>query len=65
MKYGKAFIACRKHRIDLNVLFEHNPTSFMENVSSFVEQIDEVDFLNLFITNIGYNLTTSVIPHIH
>ncbi|KLO09706.1 IkappaB kinase complex, IKAP component [Schizopora paradoxa] len=53
MKYRKAFIACRKHRIDLNVLFAHNPTSFMGNVASFVEQIEDVDFLNLFLTNIG------------
>ncbi|EJD08171.1 IkappaB kinase complex, IKAP component [Fomitiporia mediterranea MF3/22] len=51
--YRKAFLACRKHRIDLSILVEHDPTAFLENVSSFVEQIDDVDYLNLFLTGLG------------
>ncbi|KDQ56269.1 hypothetical protein JAAARDRAFT_36447 [Jaapia argillacea MUCL 33604] len=51
--YRKAFLACRKHRIDLNVLVEHDQESFMVNLESFVEQIDDVEYMNLFLTSIG------------
>src|SRR4051794_38325041 len=52
--YRKAVFACRKHRIDLNVLVENNQEEFLERISSFVEQIHEVDHVNLFLTNIGF-----------
>ncbi|KAG6809392.1 hypothetical protein H0H92_000447 [Tricholoma furcatifolium] len=51
--YRKAFFACRKNRIDLNVLVEHNEAKFLERISSFVEQIHEVDHINLFLSNLG------------
>ncbi|KAG6918878.1 hypothetical protein DXG01_010942 [Tephrocybe rancida] len=51
--YRKAFFACRKHRIDLNVLVDHNEARFLEHISSFVEQIHEVDHINLFLTGLG------------
>ncbi|KNZ72380.1 Elongator complex protein 1 [Termitomyces sp. J132] len=51
--YRKAFFACRKHRIDLNVLVEHDEVKFLERISSFVEQIHEVDHINLFLSNLG------------
>ncbi|KAH9910699.1 IkappaB kinase complex IKAP component [Amylocystis lapponica] len=51
--YGKAFLACRKHRIDLNVLVEHNRQVFMDKLPTFVEQVDDVDYINLFLTSIG------------
>lgn len=51
--YAKAFLACRKHRIDLNVFLEHNRDVFMGQLASFVEQVKDVDYINLFLTNIG------------
>ncbi|KAF8058697.1 pol II transcription elongation factor [Lyophyllum atratum] len=51
--YRKAFFACRKHRIDLNVLVDHDQAKFLERISSFVEQIHEVDHINLFLTGLG------------
>ncbi|KAF9432452.1 hypothetical protein BGZ76_010790 [Entomortierella beljakovae] len=48
--YKTAFLTCRKHRIDLNLLYDHNPKAFMENVAEFVKQIKEVDHLNLFLS---------------
>ncbi|KAE9404784.1 IKI3-domain-containing protein [Gymnopus androsaceus JB14] len=53
-EYRKAFFACRKHRIDLNFLIEHNETAFLEGLSSFVEQVHEVVHLNLFLTTLGF-----------
>ncbi|KAF9584994.1 hypothetical protein BGW38_004344 [Lunasporangiospora selenospora] len=48
--FRTAFLTCRKHRIDLNILYDHNPKVFMDNVGLFVEQIKEVDYLNLFLS---------------
>lgn len=56
--YRKAFLACRKHRIDLNIVVDHDPATFMERLPSFVDQIDDVDHLNLFLTSLGH-----AIPH--
>ena len=52
--YAKAFTACRKHRIDLNVFVEHNREAFIKAIPSFVEQVSDVDYINLFLTSLGY-----------
>ena len=46
-------MTCRKHRIDLNVIVDRDPKLFTERLSSFVEQVHEVDYLNLFLTDLG------------
>ncbi|KAJ7750119.1 pol II transcription elongation factor [Mycena maculata] len=51
--YRKAFLSCRKHRIDLNALVEHDHTAFLKNLPLFVEQVHEVDHINLFLTGVG------------
>ncbi|KAF9363866.1 hypothetical protein BGX34_003149 [Mortierella sp. NVP85] len=48
--FRTAFVTCRKHRIDLNILYDHDPKVFMENVAEFVKQVKEVDHLNLFLS---------------
>lgn len=52
--YRKAFLACRKHRIDLNVLVDRDPKLFGERLPSFVEQVSDVDYINLFLTNLAF-----------
>jgi elongator complex protein 1 len=52
--YRKAFLACRKHRMDLNLIVEHDGPAFLGALSTFVEQVEEVDYINLFLSNIGY-----------
>lgn len=51
--YRKAFFACRKHRIDLDVIVDHSPETLLARIPAFVDQIPEVDHLNLFIASIG------------
>ncbi|KAF9164239.1 hypothetical protein DFQ26_001667 [Actinomortierella ambigua] len=48
--FRTALVTCRKHRIDLNLLYDHNPQQFMENVGEFVRQVKDVDYLNLFLS---------------
>lgn len=52
--YSKAFSACRRHRVDLNVFVEHNKDAFMSRLPQFLEQVNDVDYINLFLTSIGY-----------
>ena len=51
--YRAAFHECRKHRIDLNILALHNEAIFLKRLASFVDQVDDVDHINLFLTNVG------------
>ena len=38
----------------MNVVVDHNPEKFMQDIPSFVDQIPEVDHLNLVLTLVGY-----------
>ncbi|SMN22672.1 similar to Saccharomyces cerevisiae YLR384C IKI3 Subunit of Elongator complex, which is required for modification of wobble nucleosides in tRNA [Maudiozyma saulgeensis] len=49
-KYKDAFIQCRTHRIHLDILYDYAPEVFLENLDLFVQQIDNVDYLNLFVS---------------
>ncbi|KAG1812305.1 pol II transcription elongation factor [Suillus variegatus] len=51
--WRKAFMACRKHRIDFSIIVEHNQDVFMAGIPAFVEQIEDVDYINLFLTSVG------------
>ena len=50
--YRKAFVTCRKHRLDLNIIHDLDPRKFMANLESFIDQIPEMDYLNLFISSL-------------
>lgn len=53
LDYAKAFSACRRHRVDLNVLVDHDCEAFMKNLLTFIEQVKDVDYINLFLTSLG------------
>lgn len=48
--YKQAFLACRVHRIDLDILYDYDPTLFLDNLESFVKQIEKVEYLDLFVS---------------
>ena len=62
--YSKAFTACRKHRVDLNVFVEHDREAFIKRIPSFVEQVSDVDYINLFLTSLGYVARPAYTMHI-
>lgn len=53
-RYKKAFLACRNQRVDMNILHDHAPQQFMENVTLFVEQVKKVEHIDLFLSNLRY-----------
>lgn len=48
--YLKAFIACRTHRIDLDILYDYDREAFENNAELFVQQINRIDYLDLFVS---------------
>ncbi|CAK9441233.1 uncharacterized protein LODBEIA_P51020 [Lodderomyces beijingensis] len=48
--YKDAFIACRTHKIDLDLLHDYNPELFFNNIELFVDQIARVDYMDLFVS---------------
>lgn len=36
----------------MNLLYDHNPQAFLTNVRSFVQQIDNINHINLFLTDL-------------
>ncbi|XP_058824960.1 elongator complex protein 1 [Topomyia yanbarensis] len=52
LEYHKAFDILRKERINLNLIVDHNPQLFLSNLERFLEEITNVNWLNLFITDL-------------
>lgn len=50
LDYKSALSLCRKHRIDMNLLFDFDANLFMQNLEAFVTQVQDVDRINLFIS---------------
>uniref|UniRef100_A0A182MPI0 Elongator complex protein 1 n=1 Tax=Anopheles culicifacies TaxID=139723 RepID=A0A182MPI0_9DIPT len=54
LEYYEAFDIMRKERIDLNLLVDHDPSRFLEHLTShFLVQITNVHWLNLFISDLA------------
>ncbi|XP_041513450.1 elongator complex protein 1 [Microtus oregoni] len=52
LMFKEAFECMRKLRINLNLIHDHNPEVFLGNVEAFIKQIDSVNHINLFLTEL-------------
>ncbi|XP_034357990.1 elongator complex protein 1 [Arvicanthis niloticus] len=52
LMFKEAFECMRKLRINLNLIHDHNPKVFLENVETFIKQIDSANHINLFLTEL-------------
>lgn len=50
LNYREALLACRTHRIDLDLLHDYDPQQFYDNAELFVKQVERVDYLDLFVS---------------
>ena len=50
--YKAAFLACRKQRIDMNILHDYDPRKFFDLVSSFIEQLHKLEHIDLFLSSL-------------
>ncbi|KAL2759381.1 hypothetical protein ACRALDRAFT_2023588 [Sodiomyces alcalophilus JCM 7366] len=50
--YGRAFSYCRAQRVDMNILYDHRPNQFLANVGLFLDQIQDVAYIDLFLSSL-------------
>ncbi|KAK6499216.1 hypothetical protein TWF506_003844 [Arthrobotrys conoides] len=50
--YKSAFSYCRMHRVDFNLLHDHNPEQFMSSIDIFLDQVDSVQYIDLFLSQL-------------
>jgi elongator complex protein 1 len=50
--YGSAFLTCRTQRVDMNILYDHRPEQFLENVGLFLEQVKDPANIDLFLSTL-------------
>ena len=53
-RYKRAFLACRSQRVDMNILHDHHPSGFLANIRLFLDQIDKVEHIDLFLSQLRY-----------
>uniref|UniRef100_A0A673YY13 Elongator acetyltransferase complex subunit 1 n=1 Tax=Salmo trutta TaxID=8032 RepID=A0A673YY13_SALTR len=58
-KFREAFECMRKLRINLNLIYDHNPKVFLESVETFLRQLDSINHINLFLTELKEEDTTT------
>lgn len=52
MDYKAAFLACRQHRVDMNIIYDHMPTQFIENVPEVIRQLGKAEFIDLLVSQL-------------
>ncbi|KAF7543377.1 hypothetical protein G7046_g10013 [Stylonectria norvegica] len=50
--YTRAFSYCRTQRVDMNILYDHQPDQFLANVGLFLDQIKKVSYIDLFLSSL-------------
>jgi len=50
--FRSAFLTCRTHRIDMNILHTHDPDLFMASIPLFIQQLQEVEYIDLFLSSL-------------
>ena len=50
--YEKAFLLCRKNKINLNLIYDIDPELFMNNLDKFLNEVKKEDYLNLFLNSL-------------
>ncbi|XP_067886712.1 elongator complex protein 1 isoform X2 [Heterodontus francisci] len=66
LKFKEAFECMRKLRINLNLIHDHNPKVFLENLENFVKQINSINYINLFLTELKEeDVTKTMYPYLH
>ncbi|XP_022615708.1 elongator complex protein 1 [Seriola dumerili] len=59
LRFREAFECMRKLRINLNLIYDHNPKVFLENIETFITQLNSINHINLFLTELKEEDTTS------
>ncbi|XP_028272496.1 elongator complex protein 1 isoform X2 [Parambassis ranga] len=58
LRFREAFECMRKLRINLNLIYDHNPKVFLESIETFITQLNSINNINLFLTELKEEDTT-------
>ncbi|KAK5864320.1 hypothetical protein PBY51_015572 [Eleginops maclovinus] len=58
LRFKDAFECMKKLRINMNLIYDHNPKVFLENIQTFITQLNSVSHINLFLTELKEEDTT-------
>ncbi|KAL8366022.1 hypothetical protein RB595_004687 [Gaeumannomyces hyphopodioides] len=50
--YSRAFAYCRTQRVDMNILYDHQPEQFLSHVGLFLEQLGDTSYIDLFLSSL-------------
>lgn len=53
-KYKKAFLACRNHRVDMNILHDYDAEAFITDAELFIDQVSKSEYIDLFLSQLRY-----------
>jgi elongator complex protein 1 len=53
-KYNLAYLTCRSHMVDMNILHDYFPAQFMANIELFVKQVKRVDYIDEFLSRLKF-----------
>ncbi|KLJ10002.1 elongator complex protein 1 [Blastomyces silverae] len=51
-KYRAAYLACRSHMVDMNILHDYSPPQFMANVPLFIDQVKKIEYIDEFLSRL-------------
>lgn len=50
--YAGAFAYCRTQRVDMNLLCDYKLGQFLANVSLFLDQLQDISYIDLFLSSL-------------
>ncbi|KER22921.1 hypothetical protein T265_14754, partial [Opisthorchis viverrini] len=50
--YTEALLLMRRHRVNMNLLHDHNPSTFRKNIGILLQQVEDPELLTLFISDL-------------
>lgn len=60
-EYAKCYDILRRERINLNLIVDHNPDKFFDNMAAFINQVNNPNWLNLFFAELRNEDVTQTI----
>jgi len=52
LDYKAAFFACRNQRVDMNIIYDHDPQGFIAHIADFIKQVKKVEHIDLFLSQL-------------
>ncbi|MCO5562258.1 hypothetical protein L7F22_015883 [Adiantum nelumboides] len=61
-RYRRALTTCRTHRIDLNLLHDHDSEALLAHMEDFVDLVDNAEYMELFLSNFVMRCDVDPVP---